>query len=458
LADVQRGLLGTHWEVPAWSWGSGSLALRRALAVVALAAILVPALVLRLDAATGRAHRLSADEKAYLAVAAGIRQHGVYGNRVLVHPFHWAPGAPALFALADAVSGHPADGSVNRRAAREAQAVVGTLTVLAAFALAALLGGLWAGLATAAAVAFYPSAIDASSLLVSEPLGALAITGALAAVVWAVRRGGAARAFTAGAALGLACLVRADVLLGALVLVAGVAVVAWRAAGRGPGLRTGAALLAGLLVLLAPWTVFASRRAHAFVPITDGGASTLFVATYLPGHGTIFGLKHALRAELVRRKPRYRHVPIQRISAEAFLNTVAARHPGLGHDAAISAELRANVRRYVVGHPVAFAKLTATKIGRMWGEPFRGTYRHAGGLPLWTHRVLLALALLGLLAGLWRRRVAPLVLVALGLLVIAAVNVAFVAEARHAFRLMPAVLAAGAAGWALLAARPRQPA
>jgi hypothetical protein len=50
------------------------------------------------------------------------------------------------------------------------------------------------------------------------------------------------------------------------------------------------------------------------------------------------------------------------------------------------------------------------------------------------------------------------VLVALGLLVIAAVNVAFVAEARHAFRLMPAVLAAGAAGWALLAARPREPA
>ena len=224
---------------PAWSWGGGSLALRRAVAVVALAAILVPALVLRLDAATGRAHHLSADEKAYLAVAAGIRQHGVYGNRVLEHPFHWAPGAPALFALADAVSGHPADGVVDRRAARNAQAVVGTLTVLAAFALAALLGGLWAGLAAAAAVAFYPPAIEASSLLVSEPLGALAITAALAAVVWAVRRGGALRSLAAGVALGVACLVRADVLLGALVLVAGVAVVAWRAAGRGPGLRGG---------------------------------------------------------------------------------------------------------------------------------------------------------------------------------------------------------------------------
>jgi hypothetical protein len=50
------------------------------------------------------------------------------------------------------------------------------------------------------------------------------------------------------------------------------------------------------------------------------------------------------------------------------------------------------------------------------------------------------------------------VLVALGLLVIAAVNVAFVAEARHAFRLMPALLAAGAAGWAAVVARARTPA
>ena len=440
----------------AWASRGGSLTLRRGLAAALLVAILVPALVLRLDAATGRAHHLSADEKAYLAVAAGIRQHGVYGNRVLDHPFHWAPGTPALFAVADAVSGHPANGTIDRRAVRDAQAVVGTLTVLAAFALAALLGGVWAGLAAAAAVAFYPPAIESSSLLVSEPLGALVITAALAAVVWAVRsRAHPVRYLVAGAALGFACLVRADVLLGALALVAGVGVAGWRAAGRGAGLRAAAALLAGMLVLLAPWTVFASRRAHAFVPITDGGSSTLFIATYLPGHGTIFGLKHALHAELVRRHPHYRNVPLPQIPSRAFLNTVAQRHPGLGHDAAISAALRHNLRVYVLGHPVAFAKLTATKIARMWGQPFRGSQRHATAWPLWAHRVLLALALLGLLGGLWRRRSAPLVLVAVGLLVIAAVNVVFVAEPRHAFRLMPAVLAAGAAGWALVLARAR---
>ena len=103
------------------------------------------------------------------------------------------PGRPRSSRSPTPRPGIPADGVVDRRAARRAQAVVGTLTVLAAFALAALLGGLWAGLAAAAAVAFYPPAIEASSLLVSEPLGALAITAALAAVVWAVQRGGALR-------------------------------------------------------------------------------------------------------------------------------------------------------------------------------------------------------------------------------------------------------------------------
>jgi len=47
------------------------------------------------------------------------------------------------------------------------------------------------------------------------------------------------------------------------------------------------------------------------------------------------------------------------------------------------------------------------------------------------------------------------VLVAIG--VTTAVDIAFVAEARHAFRLTPALLAAGASGWALAAGRLRRP-
>ncbi len=335
---------------------------------------------------------------------------------------------------------------------------MGTLTVAAAFALAALLAGAWAGVAAAAAVTFYPPMIEATSPLVSETLGAFAIATALAVLAWAWRGGGAARAALAGVALGAACLVRADVLLGALAAVALLAAVGWRARGRGTGLRAGAAALAGLLVLLVPWGVYASRRAHAFVPITDGGASTLFIATYLPGHGTIFGLKRALRGELVRRHPAYRHTPAGRIPSMRFLDVVAARHPGLGRDAAISKELRRNLRVYVTGHPLAFARLTAGKVWRMWGAPFHGTFRRSTAAEVWFHRALVAVALLGLLGGLWRRRSVGLGLTAAAIAVVAVVDIAFVAEPRHAFRLMAALLAAGAAGWAQLLARPREPA
>jgi hypothetical protein len=101
--------------------------------------------------------------------------------------------------------------------------------------------------------------------------------------------------------------------------------------------------------------------------------------------------------------------------------------------------------------------MLAAKTWRMWAFPFRGTFRRVGTATLWLHRVLVALALAGLLAGLIRRRSALLGLALLTLGVTAAVDIAFVAEARHAFRLMPALLATGAGGWALLARRAPAP-
>src|SRR5206468_9612517 len=189
-----------------------------ALAAALLAVVLAAGAIQRLDAANDPVHATpSADQRAYVRVAHDLRALGTFGDSGLAHPFHWAPGAPALFAAADAIAGTPAGEPLDLRAARRAQAVVGTLTVLAVFALAALLAGRWAGVAAAAAVALYPPLVDASQVLVSEPLGALAITAALAVVVWAWR-GGAGRFAAAGVALGLACLVRADLLLAAIIL------------------------------------------------------------------------------------------------------------------------------------------------------------------------------------------------------------------------------------------------
>jgi hypothetical protein len=418
-----------------------------------LAVVVIAAAALRVEAAGDRPGHASADERAYVRLASDLRATGNYGGPSMAHPLHWAPGAPALFAVADALSGHAVAGGIDTRAARRAQAVVGALTVGAAFALAALIAGAWAGVAAAVAVAFYPPMIDATTQLTSEPLGALAVTAALAAVAWAWSRGRPAGFAVAGAAIGLACLVRADVLLAALVLAPAVGVLHGRRARWRAGAIAGGATLLGVLAIVGPWTAFASRRDRHFVPITDGGPTTLFVGTYLPGHGTIFGLKHALAREAIRVHPSIRHKAIFRLREKVFLDAVAARHPRLSRDAAISAELHRNLRVYLLGQPVAFAGMLATKTWRMWAFPFRGTFRRASAATLWLHRALVALALVGLLAGLIRRRSAILGLALLTLGVTAALDIAFVAEARHAFRLMPALLGAGAAGWALLASR-----
>ena len=256
--------------LPAFSWPSPPG--RRAVVVAALVAALIAAAGgLRLEAAGDRAGHPSADERAYVRLAADLRSTGSYGGPTTAHPLHWAPGAPVLFALADALTGHAASpGGIDTHAARRAQAVVGALTVGAAFALAALIAGVWAGLAAATAVAFLPPMITATEHLTSEPLGAFAVTAALAAVAWAWNRGRTAGFAVAGAALGVACLVRADVLLAALVLGPVIGVLHARRAGRRAGLAAGGATLAGLLVLVAPWSAWASVNERAFVPITDG--------------------------------------------------------------------------------------------------------------------------------------------------------------------------------------------
>jgi hypothetical protein len=418
--------------------------------------LVAPAIALRLEEANDRPGRPSADERAYVRLARDLRATGTYGGPSMAHPFHWAPGAPVLFALSDALSGHGVADRIDTRAARRAQAVVGGLAVAAAFALAALIAGAGVGLIAAAAVAFYPPMVDATAQLTSEPLGALVVTAALVAVAWAWRRGRPAAFAAAGAAVGIACLVRADVLLAALLLGPAVGLlhtrrIAWRG-----GLAAGCATLAGVLAIVGPWSAWASRRDRAFVPVTDGGTSTLFVGTYLPGHGTIFGLKHAMAREALRVHPSIRHKAIFRLREKVFLDAVAARHPRLSRDAAISAELHRNLRVYLLGQPVAFARMQAAKVWRMWAFPFRGTFHRVGTATIWLHRALVALALAGLLGGLLLRRSPVLGLTLLTLGITAALDTAFVAEARHAFRLMPALLAAGAGGWGLVTSDARR--
>src|SRR3954471_17306764 len=429
---------------------------RLAVVGVLLTLIFAGGAALRFDQAGRPADPHSADERAYLTLAQSLERHGAYGGpgSTMEDPQHWPPGAPALFALAERIDSGP-PGSFNPPAVYTAQAIVGSLAILAAFAAAALLAGAGAGLAAAAATAFYPPLVEITGKALSEPLGALGVALAIAACAWAARRPIEWRFALAGLAFGLTLLARAD-LSPAMPLVALWAVwVARRPCGWRRAALCGVALAAGAVIAVAPWVRSASDRAGRLVPVSTSGGSAIFVGTYLPGDGTMFGIKRSLGNQLRLQDPRMGSVPNFRLPQERILDLVAERHPELGRDAALEREARANLDRYALRHPARFTGMLADKAARMWVTPNRGPHGRLTAVRLSVHLLLIALALAGtvLAAVLVRRPGLGAILVLAG--ASTAINAVFLSEPRHLLPLIPALFATGAAGWAMLLARRR---
>jgi hypothetical protein len=191
------------------------------------------------------------------------------------------------------------------------------------------------------------------------------------------------------------------------------------------------------------------------VPVTDGGAANLFIGTYLPGDGTLFGVKKDFAAKTRLAHPRLRRAAVFRLPQEFVLDAVAAQHSGATRDDRLRTAAVKNLHDYAWGRPMAFAGMEVRKLWRMWSRPYGGTFHPPGAALIWLHRVLVLAALAGLAAGVLRLRDARLLAVAAFLALVTAVDVAFVSEPRHNVRLMPVLLAAGAAGaWAALRRRP----
>jgi hypothetical protein len=438
-------------------------------AAAALVLCVAGGFALRAQAAASPSDHRSADERAYGRIALALSTSGSYGDREMRNPYQWAPGAPALFALAHRLGGGWVRAGFRLQAAYCAQAVVGTLAIAVAFGLAALAAGsiatpivaAAAGLGAAAAVAVYPPLVAAAGSQLSEPLGGLFLLAACTALAAAQRRRRTGRLAQCGALLGAAVLTRADLLL-APVLAAGIA--AWRVPLRSDvrgRLTAAAVVLVASMAVTAPWIVTASATKNRFVAVSDGGASALYIGTFLPGDGTLAGLKRELAGETRRRHPLLRRQAPFRIPAGIVLRTVAERHPGVPERVALRREARRNLRVYARGHPGAFASMMARKAGRMWLVPTRSTLRTHGrdrARGQIVHLVLLAAAVAGLAAGLWRRRDPVLLLVAAIVVYSTLLNAVLVAEARHNLPLLPALYAAGAAGWAIALSRRPSPA
>ncbi|HEV2820373.1 MAG TPA: hypothetical protein VGW11_07695 [Solirubrobacteraceae bacterium] len=426
----------------------------RAVVLVALVCVVVAGGALRGVAASDPGAYQSADEIAYAMIARTLADRLVYGAPGMDDPVHWPPGAPVLFAAAhELYPKQRGDGGGDVAAAYPVQAAVGTAVIPAAFLLAMAVAGPLAGLGAATLVAFYPPLVDASRDLLSEPLGALLVTCALLAVALALRRPTWWRFAAAGGLLGATILTRADLVLVPLLAGAVAAVALWRRAeegGRGPALRGVGAMAAGCLVLVAPWTWYASIQAETLVPVSSGGASNAFVGTLLPGEGSMFGAKRALAEEVGRRYPRYADEPSFRIRQVHLIDTVAARRPDLPPDEALRAETLANLERYALGEPLAFAGMMLDKVERLWLHYTTGTYRQERWWTSMIHVAIVALGVAGLAAAAARRRGGPVLwLLGLVLLYVTALNAVLISEARHNLAVMPLVAVGGAAGLAL---------
>jgi 4-amino-4-deoxy-L-arabinose transferase-like glycosyltransferase len=413
---------------------------------IALAFVLVGGAVTRILGALDHGRFLSTDERAYAVLSIAVSR-GSYSPASMDDPLHWPPGMPLLFALARQVTGDSGAG-LDPMALYWTQAIVGTALIVVVFLIARMVAGPWAGVAAAAGVALYPPLSVITGDLVSEPLGAL--TGALVilALAWAWRAPSPWRFAVAGVATGLAILVRADLLVLPFVLAVVVAL-SLRRAGRRPALLGAGAYLLAAVLALAPWSMYATARRHQLTPITSSSWSALFVGTYLPADGRIFGIREALGDEARAHNPKFRDIPNRNLRTEWIIDAVAARHRDVGRSEALRRETMHNLRVYALGQPLSFAAMQVRKLDRMWIGYDRGTHHAQRTWILVVHLLLSAAGLAGLLAGLWRTRHPVLWAILATVVTVTAVNSFFVSEARHNVRLVPLLLAGGAAGVAL---------
>jgi 4-amino-4-deoxy-L-arabinose transferase-like glycosyltransferase len=429
--------------------------------LAALVAILLFGLGLRLDYAwEGRAPVY--DASAYAAIAANLDQgHGFTAGAGATQPSsHYSPGLPLLTAGL-----YKLGGGVHERFARLLLAAIGALSILFAYLIARRLArwvhsphqgvenapNVAAGLIAAAAVAIYPALLEYQGMLMSEPLAATLLSASVLSIFWA-GEGSHSRWFVPGLLLGATAMVRPEYLavafLLALLVFARGARSEWKRS-----LAQAAILAAGVILVVAPWTVRNAEALGRFVPISTGGGQVLFAGTYLPSDGN----PEEVGAEVVARHPGiFSPADARRLRLEQILARLAARrYPGLESDQALSRMGKRLLWDDVSEEPLEYAGFVAAKVGRIWSHGPRSVMRE----PLWEalHWALLAFGLLGLGVLAWRRRWEALVIGTV-FLAITAISALLVASPRRVLVMLPLLAALAGAGvtWACAAALERR--
>jgi len=136
---------------------------------------------------------------------------------------------------------------------------------------------------------------------------------------------------------------------------------------------------------------------------------------------------------------------------------IADEHPGDTRSQAITAAVLSNLRKYMLGRPIAFTEMLARKVWGMWAAPWSGgndTRLGPGGAATALDLAGVAAAWLGLLLALWffRRRWAVVMPVVV-LVAVIFFNAWFGPEPRDTLRLAPLLFVLGSVGLTVAGAR-----
>jgi 4-amino-4-deoxy-L-arabinose transferase-like glycosyltransferase len=322
-------------------------------------------------------------------------------------------------------------------------ALLGGLMVLLVYLLGRRLGGPAVGILAALLAAIYPTFIDNSEQILSEPLAAFTLTTAVLGFLWASDPGRRPWAWLLpGAALGATALARPEYLPFAAVF----ALIALIRIGRRRSYRSGfacaALLLAAFAAVLAPWTVRNYLVLDRFVPVTTGGGKALFVATYLPGKGRQLPVKRTLIKRFTGKQD-VTDREVAQTQMKDLLDRVARKYPDMERDAALARIGRENFRKYFRERPFAYMRMVATKMWNIWRRGSGPTMRAGGWIVF--HYAMLALAVTALVLLALRRRweAIPIGLLIGGITVLGGL---LLAVPRRNVPLMPLVLTLAAAG------------
>jgi len=406
-----------------------------------LVVILLVALGLRVNEAwDGRSPVF--DAAAYATIAANLdRGEGfTLGPHATQPASNYSPGLPLFVAGIYEVTG-----GVHERTARLVLALLGTLSVLFTYLIGRRLWGPSAGLIGAAIVAVYPALLEYQGMLMGEPLAATLLSGAVLATFWAADapdgdESSRGRWLLPGALFGALTLVRPEYL--GVALLVSLVVLCWQG-GRNwsRSLVRTLLLLAGVALVVAPWTVRNAVAFDRFVPVSTGGGQVLFAGTYLPSDGD----PEKVGAEVVERHPDlFGPHAVQRLRLEQILARLAAqRYPGMESDEALSKMGKEQLWDDVSEEPLEYAGFVATKVWRIWARGQRAVMQEPG----WRlfHWAIVVFGAIGLAVLAFKRRWEAL-LIAVIFFAITAISALLVASPRRVLVMMPLLAALAGVG------------